>query len=69
MWFGIEGTHYTRNAKGEAVYGDFLLKNPDGYNSTTALQAIGGHEFFPSAARGIRGRYGAWAKTPPRFAQ
>ena len=63
MWFGIEGTHYTRNAKGEAVYGDFLLKNPDGYNSTTALQAIGGHEFFPSAARGIRGRYGAWAKT------
>jgi putative aldouronate transport system substrate-binding protein len=61
LWFGIEGTHYTRNAKGEPVYGDFLLKNPDGYNSTTALQAIGGHEFFP-AIRSIKGPWGGWAK-------
>jgi putative aldouronate transport system substrate-binding protein len=61
LWFGIEGTHYTRNARGEPAYGDFLLKNPDGYNSTTALQAIGGHEFFPSI-RSIKGPWGAWAK-------
>jgi len=61
MWFGIEGEHYKVNAKGEPEYTDYILKNPDGYNPTTALQVIGGHEFF-SSIRSIEGTWGAWAK-------
>lgn len=61
MWFGIENEHYIINEQGDLEYTDYILNNPDGYNPTTALQAIGGHEFF-SGIRSIEGVWGEWAK-------
>ena len=61
LWFGIEGEHYELNSEGKPTYGDFFLNNPDGYNTTTALQVIGGHEIF-SSIRSIEGPWGVWAE-------
>ena len=61
LWFGIEGENYELNAEGKPEYGDFFLNNPDGYNTTTALQVIGGHEFFASI-RSIEGPWSIWAE-------